>query len=157
MALKTVRNMIHEPGTVFYVRQQEPLGLGHAVWCARHLINNEPVAVLLADDLIFGESCMAEMVAAYKGGNMVAVMDVPRSKTGSYGIVTPGSDDGQVIDVTGLVVPEPANAPSTICCWPYIIEPGVFTQLANQIRRKHEVLDRCFGLSTSALQGYDLG
>ena len=135
-ALKTVRDMIHQPGTVFYVRQQEPAGLGHAVWCARHLINDEPVAVLLADDLIFGTSCMAEMVAAYEGGNMVAIMDVPKSDTGSYGIVTPKSDDGQIVDVSGLVEkPEPANAPSTIgVVGRYIIEPGVLAQLANQDR-----------------------
>ena len=135
-ALKTVRDMIHQPGTVFYVRQQEPAGLGHAVWCARHLINDEPVAVLLADDLIFGSTCMTEMVAAYQGGNMVAVMDVPKSDTGSYGIVTPGSDDGQIVDVSGLVEkPEPAKAPSTIgVVGRYIIEPGVFTHLTNQDR-----------------------
>ncbi len=135
-ALKTVRNMIHQPGTVFYVRQQEPAGLGHAVWCARHLINNEPVAVLLADDLIFGTSCMAEMVEAYKGGNMVAVMDIPKSDTGSYGIVTPAGDNGRIFDVSGLVEkPDPDNAPSTIgVVGRYIIEPGVFTQLASQDR-----------------------
>ena len=135
-ALKTIRNMIHQPGTVFYVRQQEPAGLGHAVWCARHLVNNEPVAILLADDLIFGPSCMAEMVTAYEGGNMVAVMDVPKSDTGSYGIVTPGNDDGQIIDVSALVEkPEPARAPSNIgVVGRYIIEPGVFAHLANQDR-----------------------
>ncbi len=135
-ALKTVRDMIHSPGTVFYVRQQEPAGLGHAVWCARHLINNEPVAILLADDLIFGKSCMAEMVAAYVGGNMVAVMDVPKSDTGSYGIVTPGADDGRIVDVSGLVEkPDPNDAPSNIgVVGRYIIEPGVFTQLANHDR-----------------------
>ena len=135
-ALKTVRDMIYEPGTVFYVRQQEPAGLGHAVWCARHLINNEPVAVLLADDLIFGKSCMAEMVASYNGGNMVAVMDVPKSDTGSYGIVTPGADNGQIVDVSGLVEkPQPENAPSNIgVVGRYIIEPGVFAQLEHQGR-----------------------
>ena len=135
-ALKTVRDMIHQPGTVFYVRQQEPAGLGHAIWCARHLINDEPVAVLLADDLIIGSCCMAEMVTAYKGGNMVAVMDVPKSATGSYGIVTPGDDNGQVMDISALVEkPEPSNAPSTIgVVGRYIIEPGVFTHLANQDR-----------------------
>ena len=134
MAVQTIRDMIYQPGTVFYVRQQEPAGLGHAVWCARHLINNEPIAVLLADDLIFGTSCMAEMVAAYKGGNMVAVMDVPKSDTGSYGIVTPGEDDGRIVDVSGLVEkPDPAEAPSTIgVVGRYIIEPGVFTHLASQ-------------------------
>ena len=135
-ALKTVRDMIHQPGTVFYVRQQEPAGLGHAVWCARHLINDEPVAILLADDLILGSCCMAEMVSAYKGGNMVAVMDVPKSDTGSYGIVTPGDDNGQVMDISALVEkPEPSNAPSTIgVVGRYIIEPGVLNQLAVQDR-----------------------
>ena len=135
-ALKTVRDMIYEPGTVFYVRQQEPAGLGHAVWCARHLINDEPVAVLLADDLIFGNSCMAEMVASYKSGNMVAVMDIPKSDTGSYGIVTPSADDGQLVVVSDLVEkPNPENAPSNIgVVGRYIIEPGVFSQLENQDR-----------------------
>ena len=135
-ALETVRGMINEPGTVAYVRQQEPAGLGHAVWCARHLIHDEPVAVLLADDLILGSSCLAEMVASYQGGNMVAVMDVPKSETGSYGIITPGADHGQLIEVSGLVEkPEPANAPSNIgVVGRYIIESGVFAQLGTQDR-----------------------
>ena len=135
-ALKTVRDMIHQPGTVFYVRQQEPSGLGHAVWCARHLINDEPVAVLLADDLIIGSCCMAEMVDAYQGGNMVAVMDIPKTATGSYGIVTPRDDNGQIMDISALVEkPEPSDAPSTIgVIGRYIIEPGVFNQLAVQDR-----------------------
>ena len=135
-ALETVRGMIHEPGAVAYVRQQEPAGLGHAVWCARHLIHDEPVAVLLADDLILGSSCLAEMVASYQGGNMVAVMDVPESETGSYGIITPGADHGQLIEVSGLVEkPDPANAPSNIgVVGRYIIESGVFAQLGTQDR-----------------------
>jgi UTP--glucose-1-phosphate uridylyltransferase len=135
-ALETVRSMIHEPGTVAYVRQQEPAGLGHAVWCARHLIHDEPVAILLADDLILGPSCLAEMVASYQGGNMVAVMDVPKSETGSYGIITPGADHGQLIEVSGLVEkPDPANAPSNIgVVGRYIIESGVFAQLGTQDR-----------------------
>ena len=90
-ALKTVRDMIHQPGTVFYVRQQEPAGLGHAVWCARHLINDEPVAVLLADDLIFGSTCMAEMVAAYKGGNMVAGWTFQGQKQGLMALLPRGA------------------------------------------------------------------
>ena len=135
-ALATVRGMIHEPGTVAYVRQQEPAGLGHAVWCARHLIHDEPVAVLLADDLILGSSCLAEMVASYQGGNMVAVMDVLKSETGSYGIITPGADHGQLVEVSGLVEkPDPANAPSNIgVVGRYIIESGVFAQLGTQDR-----------------------
>jgi len=135
-ALETVRSMIQKPGTVAYVRQQEPAGLGHAVWCARHLIQDESVAVLLADDLILGSSCLAEMVASYQGGNMVAVMDVPKSETGSYGIITPGADHGQLIEVSGLVEkPDPANAPSNIgVVGRYIIESGVFAQLGTQDR-----------------------
>ena len=79
---------------------------------------------------------MEEMVTAYRGGNMVAVMDVPKSETGSYGIVTPRSDDGQIIDISDVVEkPEPAHAPSTIgAVGRYIIEPGVFTQLTNRDR-----------------------
>ena len=135
-ALETVRSMIHNPGSVAYVRQQEPAGLGHAVWCARNLIHDEPVAVLLADDLILGSSCLAEMVASYQGGNMVAVMDVPKSETGSYGIITPGTDYGQLVEVSGLVEkPDPANAPSNIgVVGRYIIEAGVFAQLGTQDR-----------------------
>ena len=135
-ALETVRSVIHEPGTVAYVRQQEPAGLGHAVWCARHLIHDEPVAVLLADDLILGSSCLAEMVASYQGGIMVAVMDVPKSETSSYGIITPGADHGQLVEVSGLAEkPDPANALSNIgIVGRYIIEPGVFAQLGTQDR-----------------------
>jgi len=135
-ALDTVRRMIHAPGSVAYVRQQEPAGLGHAVWCARNLVHDEPVAILLADDLILGKSCMAEMVAAYQGGNLIAVMDVPKSDTGSYGIITPGKDDGQLIEVAGLIEkPDPEDAPSTLgVVGRYIIEPGVFSQLDRQER-----------------------
>ena len=135
-ALSLVKAMMHSPGVVQYVRQQQPAGLGHAVWCARHLIGNDPVAVLLADDLILGESCVREMVEAYDGGNMVAVMDVPREQTGAYGIVTPGDDDGRVVDVRGLVEkPKPDEAPSTIgVVGRYIIAPEVFKALDSQER-----------------------
>ena len=84
-----VHDMIHKPGAVSYVRQQDPAGLGHAVWCARNMVRDEPVAILLADDLILGQSCIAEMVAHYQGGNMVAAMNVPTDQTQSYGIITP--------------------------------------------------------------------
>lgn len=135
-ALGLVKAMMHGPGAVQYVRQQQPAGLGHAVWCARHLIGNDPVAVLLADDLILGESCVREMVEAYDGGNMVAVMDVPREQTGAYGIVTPGADDGRIVDVAGLVEkPKPDDAPSTIgVVGRYIIAPDVFMTLDSQER-----------------------
>ena len=135
-ALTLVKNMMHNPGSVMYVRQQQPAGLGHAVWCARHLIGDEPVVVLLADDLILGKSCVREMVEAYQGGNMVAVMNVPEDQTGSYGIVTPGADDGRVVDVKGLIEkPAPADAPSNIAVvGRYIIAPQVFETLSNQER-----------------------
>ena len=135
-ALGLVKAMMHGPGAVQYVRQQQPAGLGHAVWCARHLIGNDPVAVLLADDLILGESCVREMVEAYDGGNMVAVMDVLREQTGAYGIVTPGADDGRIVDVAGLVEkPKPDDAPSTIgVVGRYIIAPDDFMTLDSHER-----------------------
>ncbi|MGB2410471.1 MAG: UTP--glucose-1-phosphate uridylyltransferase GalU [Candidatus Puniceispirillaceae bacterium] len=135
-ALSLVKAMLHNPGAVQYVRQQQPAGLGHAVWCARHLIGNDPVAILLADDLILGKSCVREMVEAYDGGNMVAVMDVPRDQTGAYGIVTPGIDDGHIVDIDGLVEkPNPDDAPSTIgVVGRYIIAPEVFATLNGQER-----------------------
>ena len=135
-ALTMVKGMIHNPGSVIYVRQQQPSGLGHAVWCARHLIGDKPVAVLLADDLIMGASCVREMVEGYRGGNMVAVMDVRRDQTGAYGIVTPGQDDGRTVQINGLVEkPQPDEAPSTIgVVGRYIITPEVFETLTDQTR-----------------------
>lgn len=131
-ALEVISRMLQEPGAVSYVRQQEPAGLGHAVWCARHLIGNEPVAVLLADDLILGAPALAEMTARYTSGNMVALMEVPASETGAYGIITPGKKDGQVTEINAIVEkPSPETAPSTkAVVGRYILEPGVFDVLA---------------------------
>lgn len=130
-ALELVRRMLREPGSVSYVRQQEPAGLGHAVWCARHLVGTEPVAVLLADDLILGAPAMAEMTSAYTGGNMVALMDVPASDTGAYGIITPGSKQGNLTEITGIVEkPSPDKAPSDkAVVGRYILEPKIFDEL----------------------------
>ena len=131
-ALEVISRMLQEPGAVSYVRQQEPAGLGHAVWCARHLIGNEPVAVLLADDLILGAPALAEMTARYTSGNMVALMEVPASDTGAYGIITPGKKDGQVTEINAIAEkPSPETAPSTkAVVGRYILEPGVFDVLA---------------------------
>lgn len=131
-ALEVISRMLQEPGAVSYVRQQEPAGLGHAVWCARHLIGNEPVAVLLADDLILGAPALAEMTARYTSGNMVALMEVPASDTGAYGIITPSKKDGQVTEINAIVEkPSPETAPSTkAVVGRYILEPGVFDVLA---------------------------
>ena len=133
-ALQTVQMMMQSPGSVAYVRQQAPAGLGHAVWCARHLIGDEPVAVLLADDLVKGAPALKEMVEAYDSGNMVAVMEVPRQETSSYGIVTPGASHGQVVEIQGLVEkPAIEDAPSNLAViGRYIIEPAVFDILGQQ-------------------------
>src|SRR5690242_14921762 len=105
-------------GEVITVRQQQPLGLGHAVWCARHIVGDEPFAVLLPDELMMGKpNCLAQMVEAYEkvGGNIVCAQDVPRERTQSYGIVTPGAADGALTEVRGLVEkPKPEDAPSTL-------------------------------------------
>jgi UTP--glucose-1-phosphate uridylyltransferase len=126
-------------GQVSYTRQMDPLGLGHAVWCARNLVGDEPFAVLLADDLIKGDvSCVKQMVEAYQevGGNMVALMDVPQEHTSRYGIVSPGTRKGRLTEVTGLVEkPKPADAPSTqAIVGRYILQPQVFRHLAEQRR-----------------------
>lgn len=143
-ALKLVQSMMREPGSVAYIRQQEPKGLGHAVWCARHLIGDEPVAILLADDLILPKKgqkgCLAEMVEAWSktGGNMVASMSVAPEQTASYGIITPGENAegmaGPLTEVKGLVEkPKPEDAPSTLAVvGRYIIESGVFAELDKQ-------------------------
>jgi UTP--glucose-1-phosphate uridylyltransferase len=124
-----------EPGQIAYTRQQTPLGLGHAVWCARGLVGDEPFAVLLADDLMLCDKpCLAQMVEAYEetGGNVVAIMDVPREHTRRYGVLDIISDDGRLVQARGVVEkPEPAAAPSTsTIIGRYIIQPQVFGHLA---------------------------
>ncbi|MCH7929251.1 MAG: UTP--glucose-1-phosphate uridylyltransferase GalU [Proteobacteria bacterium] len=136
-ALAALRDWLPGPGQVAYTRQQEPLGLGHAVWCARHLVGDEPFAVLLADDLVLAETpCLKQLVDAYAetGGNLVAVMDVPREHTDRYGILDVSSDDGRRVEVAGLVEkPDPAVAPSTLSIiGRYILLPEVFDHLARQ-------------------------
>ena len=122
------------PGRIAYVRQMEALGLGHAVWCARNLIGDEPFAVLLADELLRGDrSPLAELIDVHNdiGGNVISVIEVPRNETGSYGIITPGAEDGRVIEVKGLVEkPDPSVAPSNYAAiGRYILEPNVMALL----------------------------
>lgn len=131
----TVEAVTLDPGRVAYTRQPEPLGLGHAVWCARELIGNEPFAVLLADDLILSATpCLQQMVTAHRkiGGNMVAVMDVAREHTGRYGIVAPRREEGRLVEIGGLVEkPDSQHAPSTLAViGRYILHPAVFGHLA---------------------------
>ena len=122
------------PGELVSVRQQQPLGLGHAVWCARHVVGDEPFAVLLPDDLMAGTpGALAQMMDAYNrvGGNIICAEEVAPEKTGSYGIVTPGARDGNLTEVRGLVEkPKPEVAPSRLgIIGRYILQPEVMTIL----------------------------
>ena len=139
--LADIRGWMPKPGQVFYTRQMAPLGLGHAVWCARHLIGDEPFAVLLADDLVMSKTpCLKQMVDVYgeTGGSVVAVVDVPREHTDRYGILDVNHDDGRLASVKGLVEkPAPADAPSTLSIiGRYILQPNVFRWLDRQEKGK---------------------
>ncbi len=123
-----------ESGRLVFTRQREPLGLGHAVWCARHLVNNEPFAVLLADDVVLAKKpCLQQMMGAYAtvGGNVLAVVDVPREHTSRYGILDVAKTDGRLATVKGLVEkPKPEDAPSTLSViGRYILQPDIFNKL----------------------------
>ena len=135
--LKTAQEMLKIPGSFAYVRQQEPAGLGHAVWCARHLVGNEPVAVILADDLIKGSSTIKEMISNYSSGNMLAIMDVNNQDVSSYGIISPGKTlENNMTEILGLIEkPSIEKAPSNMAVvGRYIIEPSVFKELEKQNR-----------------------
>jgi UTP--glucose-1-phosphate uridylyltransferase len=124
-------------GNISFTRQPQALGLGHAVWCARHLVGREPFAVILPDDLVLhAEGCLAQLVEAYNevGGNLVAVEDVPREQTMKYGILDVVEDDGRLARAKGLVEkPKPADAPSTLSIiGRYILQPEVFDELDRQ-------------------------
>jgi UTP--glucose-1-phosphate uridylyltransferase len=133
-ALRLVKETIPAPGMLAFTRQQEPLGLGHAVWCGRNFVGSEPVAVLLADDLSLSPmGCLKQMVEAYNkvGGNMVALMEVPREQTAAYGVVKPGDITDRLVEVRGLVEkPKPEDAPSNLAViGRYILQPKVFEDL----------------------------
>ena len=122
------------PGTFLYTRQQAPLGLGHAVWCARHLVGDEPFGVILVDDLVHARTpCLAQLAAVHaeRGGSVVAVEEVPREHTRRYGILEPGADDGRVVEVRAFVEkPEPEVAPSNLAViGRYILSPRIFALL----------------------------
>jgi UTP--glucose-1-phosphate uridylyltransferase len=124
------------PGAIVSVRQQEPLGLGHAVWCARDIVGDEPFAVLLPDDLMVGRpGCLAQMVGVYNkvGGNIVCAQEVAPERTASYGIITPGTRDGSLTEVKGLVEkPKPEEAPSNLgVVGRYILQPEIMEILSN--------------------------
>jgi UTP--glucose-1-phosphate uridylyltransferase len=124
-------------GEVVTVRQQQPLGLGHAVWCARHIVGDEPFAVLLPDELMFGQpGCLAQMIEAYErvGGNIVAAVEVPESETHKYGVIDPGASDGRLTEILGLVEkPARGTAPSNLMLpGRYILQPEVMRALDAQ-------------------------
>jgi UTP--glucose-1-phosphate uridylyltransferase len=121
-------------GELVTVRQQRPLGLGHAVWCARHIVGDEPFAVLLPDELMMGRpNCLAQLVEAYEqvGGNVVAALEVPESETHKYGVIDPGSSDGRLTQIRGMIEkPAPGTAPSNLMLpGRYILQPEVMRAL----------------------------
>ncbi len=122
-----------ESGGIAYIRQQQAMGLGHAVWCARRLIGNEPFAVVLPDDVIAAEKpCLQQMVEAYEetGGNMVAAMEVPHEKTSAYGILDVKDDMGSMVSVQGMVEKPKENAPSNLAViGRYILTPKVMDNI----------------------------
>lgn len=129
------------PGDIIAVRQQVPLGLGHAIWCARAIIGDEPFAIFLPDELMIaragGSGCMQQMVEAYEthGGNIISVLEVPRDKVSSYGVIDPGaSKEGTITEVRGLVEKPPMeSAPSNkIISGRYILQPEVMRVLEKQ-------------------------
>jgi UTP--glucose-1-phosphate uridylyltransferase len=165
--LEELRAQQPEAGGVSYTRQQEPLGLGHAVWCARDLVGDEPFALLLPDMIMRAKkSCLRGMVELYErtGGNVIAVEECDPSETQKYGIVEPGPETaGGGFEIVGMVEkPAPADAPSNLFInGRYILQPGIFDVLANQERgagNEIQLTDGMFRLrATQKLYGYRYG
>jgi UTP--glucose-1-phosphate uridylyltransferase len=125
------------PGNCAYVRQQEPMGLGHAIWCARDIVGDEPFAIFLPDEFMHGSpGCMAQMVVEYQkvGGNLLSVLEVPQNQVSSYGVIDPGAGEGKLTEVKGLVEkPAVEAAPSNlIISGRYILQPEVMRVLERQ-------------------------
>ncbi len=138
-SLAAIEDTRFAPGEIIYVRQQEAIGLGHAIWCARHIIGDEPFAIFLPDELMVDSpGCMKQMVDAYEriGGNIVCGYEVPADQTDKYGIITPGKVDGALVEVTGLVEkPKMGTAPSNLMIpGRYILQPEVMRVLEGQAR-----------------------
>ena len=132
--LKQTEQATIKPGNAIFTRQQKPLGLGHAVWCAKSWIGREPFAVLLPDELMVGTpTCTAQLVAAHEktGGSVVAVVEVPREQTKSYGIAAIKAEKDGLAEITGLVEkPKPEEAPSNLALiGRYVLEAEVFDHL----------------------------
>ncbi len=134
--LKVVRDF-PAAGQLVYTRQQQPLGLGHAVWCARQFVANEPFAVLLPDDLVkAAPGCLKQMISAYEqvGGNLVASVEVDPDQTNRYGILDVASDNGPLVEANGIIEkPSPEDSPSTLSViGRYILQPEIFSYLDRQ-------------------------
>ena len=140
-AIDAIASTRFRPGEVIYVRQQEPIGLGHAIWCARHIVGDEPFAIFLPDELMVGANgagCMKQMVEAYEqvGGNIVCALEVAPEETNKYGIIAPGAVSGKLTEVLGLIEkPAPGTAPSNLMIpGRYILQPEVMRVLEGQAR-----------------------
>ena len=138
--LNSLLEMLPQTGSVGFIRQQQPLGLGHAVWCARHFVGNEPFAVLLPDDLMVGQpGALAQMITSYNqvgGGIIVAAEEKPREEVKRYGVVNPGAAKGNATEVKGVVEkPATGTEPSNLCIiGRYILQPEIFTILDKKER-----------------------
>ena len=172
--LQVLRDTNMDSGAIAYVRQNRPLGLGHAVWCAKRLIGNEPFAVLLPDDVIAAEKpCLQQMMEAYAqtGGNVIAAMEVAPERTKSYGVLDVAEDMGAIVKVKGMVEkPKAGEAPSNLAViGRYILSPQVLVnlnkikagtggeiQLTDAIAEEAKVEGRVFGFRFRG-QRYDCG
>ena len=140
--VEMMRSMMPEPGQIAYVRQQDPLGLGHAIWCARHMLKDEAFAVLLPDIIIDpvngGDGCLKQLVDAHNayGGMVLAVEEVPPDRVSSYGIIDPGKMNGPHMEIQGMVEkPAIEDAPSNLCITGrYILSTEIFDFLDKGIR-----------------------
>jgi UTP--glucose-1-phosphate uridylyltransferase len=138
--LNSLLEMLPQTGSVGFIRQQKPLGLGHAVWCARHFVGNDPFAVLLPDDLMVGKpGALSQMISSYNqvgGGIIVAAEEKPRDEVKRYGVVNPGLTKGNATEVKGVVEKPPTGTePSNLCIiGRYILQPEIFTILDKQER-----------------------
>jgi UTP--glucose-1-phosphate uridylyltransferase len=158
--LAEMQSWLPAAGQVAYTRQQRPLGLGHAVWCARHLVGDEPFAVMLVDDLMVCDPpCLKQMVDAYDqtGGNIVAIVEVPREHTSRYGVLDVVEDKGALVRAKGVVEkPDPAEAPSNLTIiGRYIIQPEVFDHLGSMRPGAGNEIQLTDGLAALIADGQD--
>lgn len=159
--LEILKSTNMDSGAIAYIRQHKPLGLGHAVWCARRLVGNEPFAVILPDDVIAAEKpCLQQMVEAYAetGGSMVAAMEVPKEQTSAYGILDLKEDMGSIVKVSAMVEkPAPGTAPSSLAViGRYILSPKIMQNLGKIDRGAAGELQLTDAIAAEIKQGRDV-